>query len=95
MKFRTGLIIGTAVGYYFGAKAGRERFEQIERMLDRIKRSAPYRQLEHKVSNIAEEGRAKAFDLVDHLVEQHPTAEAPDNDLQKDPAELFADPRLN
>jgi hypothetical protein len=29
MRFRTGLIIGLAVGYYFGTKAGRERYEQI------------------------------------------------------------------
>jgi len=35
MKFRTGAVIGFAVGYYFGAKAGRERYEQLRKMLDR------------------------------------------------------------
>ena len=30
MRFRTGLLIGLAVGYYFGTKAGRERYEQIQ-----------------------------------------------------------------
>lgn len=29
MKFRFGLIIGLAVGYVFGARPGRERYEQI------------------------------------------------------------------
>ncbi len=29
MKFRTGLVIGLAAGYVLGAKAGRERYEQI------------------------------------------------------------------
>ena len=29
MKFRLGLIIGLAVGFLLGAKAGRERYEQI------------------------------------------------------------------
>ncbi|MEE8486241.1 MAG: hypothetical protein V3S38_06810 [Acidimicrobiia bacterium] len=29
MKFRFGLIIGLAVGYVSGARAGRERYEQI------------------------------------------------------------------
>jgi hypothetical protein len=29
MKFRTGLVIGLGVGYVLGAKAGRERYEQI------------------------------------------------------------------
>ncbi len=30
MKFRTGLLIGAAVGYVLGARAGRERYEQIK-----------------------------------------------------------------
>jgi hypothetical protein len=29
MAFKTGLIIGAAAGYVLGAKAGRERYEQI------------------------------------------------------------------
>jgi hypothetical protein len=28
-KFRMGLVIGFGVGYYLGAKAGRERYEQL------------------------------------------------------------------
>lgn len=34
MKFRLGLGVGLAVGYYFGAKAGRERYVQIRRFLE-------------------------------------------------------------
>ena len=30
MRFRTGLIIGLAVGYLLGTRAGRERYEQIQ-----------------------------------------------------------------
>ncbi len=30
MKFRTGLLIGAAAGYVLGARAGRERYEQIK-----------------------------------------------------------------
>ena len=29
MGFRTGLVIGLGAGYVLGAKAGRERYEQI------------------------------------------------------------------
>jgi hypothetical protein len=29
MRFRLGLIVGFAAGYYLGAKAGRQRYEQI------------------------------------------------------------------
>ena len=35
MKLRTGLVAGFALGYYFGSKAGRERYEQLRRLLDR------------------------------------------------------------
>jgi hypothetical protein len=29
MKLRLGLIVGFGVGYYLGARAGRERYEQL------------------------------------------------------------------
>ena len=35
MRFRTGVVVGFAVGYYFGAKAGRERYEQLKKMVDK------------------------------------------------------------
>jgi hypothetical protein len=35
MKFKTGAVVGFAVGYYLGAKAGRERYEQLRTMLDK------------------------------------------------------------
>jgi hypothetical protein len=41
MRFRVGLVAGFAIGYYLGAKAGRERFEQIQRWLDDAKQSRP------------------------------------------------------
>ena len=96
MKFSTGLVIGAAVGYYFGAKAGRERYEQIERALDRVRGSGAYQQLEHKFADLAEHGKDKALDLVDHLVEnEHAMAASDDTNPMDHPAELFADPRLN
>ena len=35
-RFRTGVGVGFAVGYYLGAKAGRERYLQIRRMMGRL-----------------------------------------------------------
>jgi hypothetical protein len=32
VTFKTGLIVGAAIGYVLGAKAGRERYEQIAGM---------------------------------------------------------------
>ena len=37
MKFRTGLIVGIAVGYVAGTKAGRERYEQIVAFYNKLK----------------------------------------------------------
>ncbi|KAA0232279.1 MAG: hypothetical protein JJLCMIEE_03408 [Acidimicrobiales bacterium] len=37
MRFRLGLAVGFGVGYYLGAKAGRERYEQIERVIGNVR----------------------------------------------------------
>jgi len=36
MQRRTAFVAGLAVGYYFGARAGRERYEEIRAVLDDI-----------------------------------------------------------
>lgn len=36
MSFKAGLIVGTAVGYVLGARAGRERYDQIVEAFGRI-----------------------------------------------------------
>ncbi len=36
MRFRTGLAIGFGVGYVLGAKAGRERYHQIQRAWQKV-----------------------------------------------------------
>jgi hypothetical protein len=35
MRFRLGLVVGFAAGYYFGTRAGHERYEQIRHALSR------------------------------------------------------------
>ena len=37
MKFRTGLIIGVGVGFVLGARAGRERYDQLKAALDAVR----------------------------------------------------------
>lgn len=32
MRFKSGLIVGMAAGYVLGARAGRERYQQIKRL---------------------------------------------------------------
>ena len=36
MKVRAGLLIGFGVGYYLGARAGRERYEEIRDVLNEL-----------------------------------------------------------
>ncbi len=39
MGFKTGALVGFAVGYYLGAQAGRERYEQINGWIDQVRSS--------------------------------------------------------
>ncbi len=75
-KFRTGLIIGGALGYYYGAKAGRERFEQIDAVLARVRRRPAYQrardQLLGAASTASEVAKAKAGQVVARVVPDEP-----------------------
>ncbi|HSQ38239.1 MAG TPA: hypothetical protein VLS92_10150 [Acidimicrobiia bacterium] len=56
MGFKTGLIIGAVAGYVLGAKAGRERYEQIKECFGSAVRSEP-------LATVIEKGKG----LTDHL----------------------------
>ena len=43
-KFRFGALIGLTLGYYLGARAGRERYEQMNRALRRARSSPAFDQ---------------------------------------------------
>jgi hypothetical protein len=68
MKTRFGLVAGFGLGYYLGAKAGRERYIQINAMIRKARRSDAYHQATDKaeaVVDLAAE-RAKGF-VEEHL----------------------------
>jgi hypothetical protein len=65
MRFRTGLLIGLAVGYYLGTRAGRERYEQIEEWLDRIRSTTTYQDARTKLSDGFREGSTAARRIID------------------------------
>ncbi|MGQ0522022.1 MAG: hypothetical protein ACT4PX_12870 [Actinomycetota bacterium] len=67
MRFRLGLCIGFGTGYYLGSMAGRERFEQINRTICRIKRSEAYEVATEKAREAVEVGVDRATDLVDSV----------------------------
>lgn len=106
MKFRTGLIIGAAVGYYYGAKAGRGRFEQIDALLERIRARPQYQRARGRaldglggVSQVARDRASAALDSALAAVlprEPEPTYEPGlefNPDFTPTPEEILADLR--
>ena len=65
MRFRLGMVTGFAAGYYMGAKAGHQRYEQINRKLARLKRSEAFEQAVDQAKTVVEEGVDKARSLVE------------------------------
>jgi hypothetical protein len=53
MRFRLGLLIGLAAGYVLGARAGRQRYEQIMSTWRGVRRSEPAQQLTSEVRQVA------------------------------------------
>ena len=65
MRFRAGLVIGFAAGYYLGTAAGRERHEQIKATIRKVKRSDAYDTVTDKAHAVVDLGVERAKDLVD------------------------------
>ncbi len=55
MKFRLGLIIGLVTGFILGARAGRERYDQIVAMIEKVRSNEQVRQ----AADIAERSTRK------------------------------------
>ncbi len=63
MRMRLGLVVGFGAGYYFGAKAGHERYDDINRFIDKVKRSDAYETATEKAKAAVELGVERARDL--------------------------------
>lgn len=74
MKFRFGLIIGLAIGYVLGAKAGYERYQQIQSTWRSVRGSDPAQRLGSEVRDFADRAgtriEQKASRGVDQLSDQ-------------------------
>jgi hypothetical protein len=55
MGFKTGAIVGLAAGYYLGAKAGRERYEQINTWIDQARNSDAAKAAQDKAREIIDD----------------------------------------
>ncbi len=68
MRFRLGLVIGFGAGYYLGAQAGRERYEEINRMIRKVKRTDAYETASDKARAAVDLGVERAKDVIDEKV---------------------------
>ena len=59
------MVTGFAAGYYMGARAGRQRYDQINRQLARLKRSEAFEQAVDQAKAVVEEGVEKARSVVE------------------------------
>ena len=64
MRFRSGLMVGFGVGYYYGAKAGRERFDKIDGVLRRLGAAESIDLASGKARAALDLGMERARDLV-------------------------------
>jgi len=68
MRFKLGLITGFGAGYYLGAKAGRERYEQINESLRKLKRSDTFEAVTEQAQSMASGAAGAARDVVESKV---------------------------
>ena len=65
MRMRIAFGVGFGLGYYLGARAGRERYEQINRVARKVKGSEAFRTAEQKAKAAVDLGVERAKDAVE------------------------------
>jgi hypothetical protein len=65
MRFRAGLVIGFAAGYYLGTAAGRERHEEINRAIQKLQRYEAVQTVTDKTEAVVALGVERVKDVVD------------------------------
>jgi hypothetical protein len=70
MKFRFGLIVGLATGYVLGARAGQERYQQIQSKWLQLRSSQPAQRLETEVRDLADRAGSRLEEKATRGVDQ-------------------------
>lgn len=60
MRFRLGLIVGGAIGYVLGARAGRARYVQIKNWAGSLRDHPAYLQLKQQLTGVTDLARTGA-----------------------------------
>ena len=87
MRFRLGLVIGFGAGYYLGSQAGRERYEEINRLVRKVKGTDVYETASDKTKAVIDLGVERAKDVIEEQVDKArgtgDTIQTPEADVQK------------
>lgn len=67
MRFRLGLAIGFGTGYYLGAKAGRERYQQLDRWVSKARDSDAFETATEKAKAVVDLGVERAREAVENV----------------------------
>ena len=68
MRGRLGMFIGFGAGYVLGAKAGRDRYEQLRRLYENVQASPAFQKATGKAKNAVGSGLGQAKDLASESV---------------------------
>jgi hypothetical protein len=70
MKFRTGMLVGLGAGYVLGAKAGRERYQQIVEATRAFMENPGVQRLSDEVGKTVNLGKDRVSTVANRKVEQ-------------------------
>jgi hypothetical protein len=62
VRGRLGLLVGFGAGYVLGAKAGKERYEQLNRLYENLTKTSAYKKARHNVKDAVGTGFETAKD---------------------------------
>ena len=92
MRFKTGLIVGLAVGYYYGAKAGRERYQQMDHYLAQMRASDAYQDLRSRLDGVVDQSVGRARNALNDVAFG---GHSPSSTSGPTPFDYTGDPTLN
>ena len=62
------MVTGFAAGYYMGARAGRQRYDQINRQISKLRGSETFEEVTERAKAVVEEGVEKARSVVESRI---------------------------